>query len=709
MPLDGTQYVQSSAGRRRITRVRRKLSFDYETFSEAQLTGGNSVGAWEYSLHPSTEALMVAYRLDHGELKHVDLTREAFPVELREALLDPECEKWGFNSAFERLITLNTLRIDTPYEGWRCTMALAAMQSFSGSLLDIGVAMGLPGSTLKDKEGDRLIRLFAMPQRITQKNPWSRRTRRTDPEEWQRFCEYNAQDVVAEESIQSRLIRFEVPDEEWTIYEIDQRINDRGLPVNREFVQQAEELSVTCRLKLHNRMKRITGLRNPNSRPEILPWVQERGYPYDDLQKATVTKALSAHDREPFMLEEAAKALRTRLHANRTSVKKYPAILRRLSIDNNLRHSFQYGGAARTLRWSGRGPQPHNLVRTPKQLEAEDGDWSRLEGCAEVIESGIYENLELLFQEPMTALAGSVRSSFQAHPGRVLRVCDLKAIESAVLAWLSGCGRMLSVFRDGRDPYRDFGVELFKKAYAEITSGERTICKPAVLGCGYQLGGGAFKNGKRTGLWGYAENMGVDITEEEADAHVKLFRSIYSEIPLLWRALDDAAKAAMAGRPSTVNGLLRFEMDHNYLTLRLPSGRKMYYFRPKLITKTFEGKKIDPRTGKPETFTRRVVSYMGRNQVTNQWGRTATSGGKWTENATQAVARDILALGMRRAHDDGFNLVGSVHDELIAHERKGDNYYTAERLRDHMIAPIPWARGLPLDASAYEATIYRKD
>lgn len=709
MPLDGTQYVQSSAGRRRVTRVRHKVSFDYETYSEAQLTGGNSVGAWEYSLHPSTEVLMVAYRIDGGVLIHVDLTREKFPAELEDCLLDPDCERWGFNSAFERLITRNTLKIKTPYEGWRCTMALAAMQSFAGSLLDVGVAMGLEAGTLKDKEGDRLIRLFAMPQRITKKNPWSRRDRRTDPEDWERFCHYNTQDVIAEESIQSRLIRFEVPDEEWKIYEIDQRINDRGLPVNREFVEQAEQMSVKCRLNLHHRMRKITGLRNPNSKPELMPWLKERGYPFTDLQKATVIKTLAANKRDQFLTNEAAKALRTRLHANRTSIKKYPAILRRLSVDDNLRHAFQYGGAARTLRWSGRGPQPHNLVKTPKQLEAEDGDWSRLEGCADVIESGIYENLELLFQEPMTALAGSVRSSFQAHQGRILRVCDLKAIESAVLAWLSGCDRMMSVFKDGRDPYRDFGVELFKKAYGEITSAERTICKPAVLGCGYQLGGGAFKNGKRTGLWGYAENKGVDITEEEAAAHVKLFRKIYKEIPALWRALDNAAKAALAGRPTTVNGLLRFEMDHSYLTLRLPSGRRMYYFRPRLITKTFEGKKIDPRTGKPETFTRRVVSYMGRNQVTNQWGRIATSGGKWCENATQAVARDILALGMRRAHDDGFNLVGSVHDELITHERKGDNYYTTERLRDHMIRPIPWAKGLPLDASAYEAAIYRKD
>ena len=579
-------------------------------------------------------------------------------------------------------------------------MALANMQSFTGDLYAVGTAMGLDGTKLKDKEGQRLIRLFCGPQKVSKNKPLARRTSDTNPFEWEAFCEYNIQDVVAEEEIQEKLIRFEIPDDEWTMYEIDQRINDTGLPVNRRFVEQAQIKSDTRKEELFWDMLELTQLANPNSTGKLLPWLQDRGYPFADLQKNTVTKVLNLDKEEPILDDDARKALRLRRFISQTSVKKFPAILRRLSHDDHLRHTLQYGGAARTLRWAGRGPQPHNLTRTPKLLEADDGgDWSRLTICADIIENGTYSDLQMFMSEPMIALAGSVRSSFQAHPGYELRVCDLKAIESAVIAWLAGCDRMLDVFRNGRDPYKDFGVELYKKPYDDITGSERTICKPAVLGCAYQLGGGKMKNGKRTGLWGYAENMGVNITEQEAWQHVKLFRETYAEIPMLWDHLDFAARSALAGRPRTVHGKLRFEMDGPYLTVRLPSGRKMYYYRPRIVTKEFEGK--DRITGEPTVFTREVLSYMGKNQFTHQWGRVYSSPGKQAENVTQATAREILAIGIRRAHEEGFNIVGSVHDEIVCHQRVGDNYYTVDRLRECMIGEIAWATGLPLDASGY--------
>lgn len=684
---------------------------DFETYSEAPLTGMSSVGVWEYSVHPSTQALMVAYDMHDGlGVNHVDLTQEPFPDDLRDALLDPMVEKWGFNAAFERLITRNVLEIDTPYRGWRCTMALANMQSFTGDLLQVGVAMGLPQFQLKDKEGSRLIRTFCQPQRLTRKNTYERRDRKTDPTDWQLFCDYNTQDVAAEDAIRDRLIRFEVPEAEWEIYAIDQEINDNGLPVNRRFVQNADVLADIRRAELKRQLKTLTGLWNPNSTQKLLPWLIERGYPYEDLQKASVTKAIKTDREEPCLTKEAREALRIRQNVSRTSVRKYPAILRRLSEDDRLRHSFQYGGAARTLRWAGRGPQPHNLTHTPKQLKPDDerpDDWEKLESAARTIENGDYSDMSLLFNEPMIALAGSVRSSFQAPAGYELRMCDLKAIENAVLAWLSGCERMLNVFHEKLDPYKSFGAALYNKPYAEITGAERQICKSAVLGCGFQLGGGEFKKGKRTGLWGYAENMGVDIPREEAHRHVKVFRSTYHEIPTFWYNLDDAARAAIAGRPTTVNGKIHFEMDGPYLTVRLPSGRKLFYYKPKIVLKEFEGK--DKITGEPVIFTRWVVSFMGKNQLTHQWGRAYTSGGKWTENVVQATARDILAHGMRRCHEYGFTLVGSVHDELIAIAREGDNRFTVEAMRSCMIEGIKWTNGLPLDASGYAARIYRKD
>lgn len=713
MPFDGIAAVLE-AGQRRRFGLRRRFSIDYETFSEVQLVGAKSVGVWNYSTDLSTRALMVSWAWDGEDVQTVDLTVEAFPEELREALLDPTVEKWAFNAAFERLITKNCLGIDTPYEGWRCTMALANMQSFSGNLLEVGTNMGLPQDVVKGVEGKRLIHLFCEPQKITRKNSEWVRTRETDADDWQMFLDYNNQDVVAENAVRDILLRFYIPDDEWRLYELDQKINDRGLPVNAKYVRQAEILSDLRKYELTVDLRELTGLNNPNSPPQLLAWLRNEGYPFNDLRKDTVKKVLGEDkarrvglpDHEAVygdvMTRVGIKVLKLRQQAARTSVRKYPAITRRLSSDGTIKHAFQFAGAPRTVRWSGRGPQPHNLTRTPKALEAEHGDASKLEIVARMIEAGDYSGLSFMFEEPMEALAGCIRSSFQAPKGKELRVCDLSAIESAVIAWLSGCERLLSVFREKRDPYRDFGVELYKKAYEEITGAERTVCKPAVLGCGYQLGGGVLREGKRTGLWGYAESNGVDLTQAEAHAHVKLFRTIYPEIPEFWKALEHAALRAYNGHPTTVRGLLRFARQGPYLTVTLPSGRVMYYYKPRVVVRQFERED-------GSTYTRKVMSYMGMNQVTHQWQRVFTSGGKWAENVTQATARDILATGMLRADAIGFNLIGHVHDELITLCRKGDNFYDVGMMRQCMISDITWAKGLPLGAAGYAADIYRKD
>lgn len=681
----------------------RVVSLDYETYSEAALVGPQSVGLWNYSRHLSTQVLMVSWRFDDGPYQFADLTCEPFPEELREALLDPNVIKWAFNAGFERVITRNCLGILTPYKGWRCTMALANLMSFSGDLLTVGAAMGIEADKLKDKEGARLIKLFCGPHKGSRKSSLWRHTSETDPEDWEKFCTYNMQDVVAETEIRDKLQRFELPDSEWETYEIDQRINDRGMPINRRFIEQADMLVSVRQRELFMLMRKLTGLDNPNSTPQLLPWLQERGYPFGDLQKATVLKVLTAHKLDKIMTSEGAKALRLRQQLSRTSVKKFPALLRRASVDDRIQHAFQFAGAARTARWAGRGPQPQNLTRTPKVMEIDDaGDAGRLIEVARVIETGNYSDLKLLVEEPMTALAGSVRSSFQAPEGYHFTVCDLSAIESAVIAWLSRCERLLDVFRTGRDPYLDFGVELFGVPYEQITRAMRSICKPAVLGCGYQLGGGMLREGKRTGLWGYAEAMGVEITKEEAHRQVALFREIYPELPTFWANLETAARSALMGRPMTVGGLIRFAMDGPFLTARLPSGRKMYYYKPRVIDREFERED-------GTKYTRRVMSYMGMAQMSHRWGRVSTSGGKQAENVVQATARDILALGMRRAHAEGFPIVGSVHDEIISLTRIGDNRRTLERLNRCMTDEIIWASGLPLKAAGYVHPIYRKD
>lgn len=720
MPFDGLVELAAPALVRSL-HIRR-LSLDFEGYNEAPLVGVNSVGTWKYTTDPSARALMVAYHIDEQEYKQTDLTKAPVPSELEDALLDPRVEKWAFNAAFERLYTLNVLKIPTPYEGWKCTMALASMQGFTGSLLDIGLAMGLPQDKLKQAIGKRLIQLFCQPQRVTKKNPHRIRTEETDPDDWVEFLGYNRTDNVSEDWMREILLRYPIGDMEWEAYEEDQRINDRGLPINRAFVEQAEKLSDKRRGELSWQMRRLTGLDNPGSRDQLLPWIQKEGYPFADLQKDTVKKVLTVatearrNSEGEIITSLCGRVLRLRQQASRTSVRKYPRMLQRLSNDGFMRHCFQYGGAARTLRWAGRGPQPHNMVRTPKWMEAADGDASVLETVADAIEEGDYDWLSTIHAEPMEALAGSMRSSIQAPKGHELRVCDLKAIESAVVAWLSKCKRLLNVFREGLDPYKDFATRLYGVSYAAVTTAMRTVSKPAVLGCAYGLGGGYLREGKRTGLWAYAESMGVDLRPEESAGHVAVFRETYHEVPTFWGDLEQAARQAMNGVPTTVNGLLRFEVEWSrikqpdgtvqqvaqYLTIRLPSGRRMYYYKPRYVEREMEG-----RDGKP--YTKTSLSYMGRQTNSHKWTRIFTYGGKLCENVTQAVARDILVVGMLRAARAGFRLIGHVHDELIALQRRGNCFHTVALLRECMRSPIDWAFGLPLDAAGYASRVYRKD
>ena len=692
------------------------ISLDYESKSEADL---KKVGLQNYASDYSTKVTMLAYRWNREQVQHLDFTNgDRMPPEVIDALTDPHVLKWAFNAQFERVMTRLCLGIRTPIKGWRCTMVRAYMQSFNGGLAEVGMQLGLPASMVKDPEGSRLIRMFCLPQKVTKNQPHRWRDGDTDPDDWQKFCDYNVRDVVAESAILDKLLPYPDLEREWQLYELDQRINDRGLPVNRTFVQNASEMAVVRKAELIGMMQEVTSLPNPNSPKQFIPWLEERGYPFSDLKKLTVKKVLGENKEKPEHEQlpgEVVAALKLRQQSARTSVRKYPAILMRLSEGDKLRHCFQFGGASRTLRWSGRGPQPHNLVRTPKNME----ELPVLKAVMQAIREKDYGLLSLLVDEPMEALAGSVRSSFQTDEDEEFVVCDLSAIESAVIAWLTGCVRMLNVFADGRDPYKDFGIDLYRKPYEEVTSGERSICKPAVLGCGFGLGGGNLVDGKRTGLWGYAEGMGVDLSREDAHKQVKLFRTIYDEIPAFWKACDAAMAQACQGRVVNYRGLLEFRKRGEYVTVQLPSGRLMYYHKPEMRRMTFPGKPvketytvdgvIHTRMVPGEPYTAMKFTCMGMSQITKKWGRIVSGGPKLCENFVQAIARDVLAAGKMRAHRAGINIVGSVHDEIISTRRRGDNMIGLELLRECMTFKEDWMEGLPLKAAGYVGQLYRKD
>lgn len=706
-----------------------EISLDYETKSRPDL---KRVGLDVYSAHPECDVLMGAYSINRGRTNHFEGNRP--PAELREALLDPKVEKWAFNAQFERVITRRALKIKTPYEGWRCTMALAYSLSFVGTLEQVGRQVGLPLDKQKLATGSKLIKLFTQPQKVTAKQPIEWRNSFTNPVEWDEFCDYNIQDDVTENAIKGRLLKYPHPPEEWELYELDQRINDRGLPIDMTFVHHAIGMAARRKAELKEMARDVTGLANPFSGPQLLPWLKDRGYPFSDLQKATVKKVLAEHEvavEEAFgepgsgiLDEDAVDALKLRSQAVRTSTAKYDSLARAVGPGDRFRFGFQFKGASRTARWAGRRYQPHNLVRTPGELEPDeklfpDKPDTMLEEVTETIRRGDYEHLKLLTDEPMNYLAGTGRSAIRAPEGYELRVCDLSAIETCVSAWLCGCERMLDVIRSGKDPYKDFATDLFDKLYDEITKKERTDAKPGVLGGVYRLGGGDLKDGKRTGLWGYAESMGINLAREQSQRIVKVFREAYPEYPKLWYALEDAAKQSMKRPGAKIVPIIRregqtpfrvpvtFEYIKPFLTIILPiqneSGvnRRLYYHLPRIVSRTMtwaDGK----------TTTKDGLTYMGQPQGTKKWVRMDTHGGKLTENIVQAIARDVLAMAMKRSSDAGFNLIGHVHDELIALQKILDKVFTADYLREFMIQVIRGLDGLPLGSSAEAVPFYRK-
>jgi DNA polymerase len=687
--------------------MKRKLHLDFETACELNL---KTVGLDLYTRHESFRPIWVAYALDDDEPTEVDLSDDdRLPDDLLDAIDDPDVEIWAFNAAFERFVLNRYYKLKIKIRRFRCSMALAYMHAYVGGLDEVHGQMGLAAEFAKDAEGQRLMKLFSMPQKITKNQPHRWRNKRTDPVDWTKYGAYCGQDVVAERAQTNELLKYPVPEREWDMWALDQVINDIGIPIDKQFVVNAIRLADKRKKILTEKMADLTGLTNPGSVQQLMPWLKERGYPYDDLQKNSVKLALNRHQDEKDAVElddDCLKCLKLRQQQARTSVRKYNAILQRLSPDNRIRHILQYGGASRTLRWAGRAMQPQNLPRTPKKLE----EVEILEKVSAAIRDGDYDDLELWCEEPMDALAGLVRSSIRAGDGKKLVVCDLSSIESRVIGWLTGCKRLLEVFRDGKCAYKDFATELYKIEYEDVTKSQRTDAKPAVLGAGFRLGGGAMIEGKKTGLWGYAENMGIALSRDDSHKAVKIFRKAYSEIPEAWYAYEEAiAHTIKTGRATRV-GPIRFEMDKPYLTAELPSGRKLWYLHPRV--RKAKIKYVD-KDGNDASFEKDSISYMGKQQNGKKWIRIQSHGGKFIENFVQAIARDILALWLMALADDGFNLCLHVHDEGVAEEDENDDFHTKDRMIEVLheeVATEPWLAEMPMDAAGYETTgCYRKD
>lgn len=704
-------------------RPTRTLSIDFETYCDIDLI---KYGLDLYSIHPSCEVLMCAYRIDDGPTRHWDATNDPMPRRLRDAIEDEDFQIWAFNAQFERVIMNRVLDIWPAMHRWRCTQVLAYMHSYTGRLSDVGYQMRLDQDKVKMTTGTKLMKMFSMPHKVTANQPYKRFTEKTHPVEWKMFIEYNIRDVDAECEIKQRLDkpRYPIPEREWEFYALDQIINDRGLPIDRLFVENALAMANTRKEELLERMKAKTGLVNPGSPAQLLPWLQARGYPYSDLQKDSVKKVLTAwkgiqsgelqyKEGELYpedLTKRAVAVLKLRQQQARTSTSKYQALLTAMGEDGRIRYVFQFCGASRTGRFAGRRFQPQNLTMM-RDVESE----KVLFQMTQVIREGDMDTLRLYRKEPLDALAGLVRSSIRAPRKKKLVVCDLSSIESVVIGWVSGCERLLDVFRNGKDAYKDFATELYKVAYEEVTKLMRKMAKPATLGAGYRLGGGDIIDGKKTGLWGYAENMGVDMTRKESHKNVATFRRVYKEIPECWYELEDAIRHVIKRGGTRKVGPVKFYMAKPYLVCELPSGRCIFYKSPQLRREKMQG--IDRKTGEKYEYTKISISYMGKQQNGSKWIRVNSHGGKFIENIVQAIARDILREGMLALHKAGFYLIGHVHDEAIAEEAVNDNEHNHEMMRECMIRKKRWMKyvandntyEMPLNAAGMTTKIYRKD
>lgn len=700
-----------------------ELNLDWETFSKSDLT---KVGSDVYSRDPSTEVLMGAYSLNGSKIKQwIPAEGQEMPRELAEALVDPEVRKWAWNAPFEMNILENTLKMPVDVRQWRCTMAFAQLTGYPGSLEKAGPAIGLPEDKVKLDTGRKLMRKFSMEKKSRLKATMGEMFRTywyEDLEDWECYLEYNRGDVVTEQEILRRLKPYAPPDFEWELWELDQIINRRGIPINLDMVANCVTLYDQSYAVGFRRMQEITGLDNPMSPKQLLPWLKDHIYPFDDLKKGHVRQARGYFENKPEHWDEdqylewqmdfdLRDALDLRLELSRSSITKFHA-LQRATVPVGkgqfglLRYTLQFAGAQRTARWAGRIFQPQNLPRPEKQFEKE------IEVHAANVATLDRESIELIYPNTFDVLASCIRPAAQAPEGQLFIDADLNAIENRVLGWLARCRKILRVFELGRDPYVDFATYLYHTAYdtlyAEYKAGnsaKRTIAKPGVLGCGYMLGAGQTYEDKdtgeieATGLLGYAWGMGVrHFTLEDSKLSVETFRREFSEVKDYWYGIERAAKKAIRTGKRVDFDQVSFDLKGPYMRIRLPSGRYLHYKNPKIE------KKRAPWGDMKDTIT-----YLGQNDR-KQWVRQTTHPGKITENVDQAVSRDLLAHGMMLAHRrHQLDIRLHVHDQIVALTDEAKAERDLARLIECMEEQPKWAHDLPLGSAGFATKVFKKD
>ena len=652
------------------------LSIDIETRSSVEI---RKAGLYRYAQSPDFEILLFAYQMDDAPVEIIDLAQgEKIPEWIVEALQSAGVIKHAYNAAFE-WYCLNRAGYRTSLNQWRCTMAHGLYCGYPGGLDAIGKAIGLPQDRQKLATGKALIRYFCVPCRPTKSNgnrTWN--LPKHAPEKWQLFKEYCKQDVTAENSILRRLDQYPVPAEEERLWQMDVKMNAFGVRVDEELTEGALYIDEVSREALMEEAMGITCIDNPNSTVQLMEWLERNGTETDNLRKATVSDLLAGQP-----AENVKRMLEIRQQLGKTSVKKYEAIRNAKGTDGRVRGLTQYYGANRTGRWAGRLVQMQNLPRNYL---------GTLDEARKIVKKKNYEGLRLIYGNVPDTLSQLIRTAFIPSDRNKFVVADFSAIEARVIAWLAGEQWVNEVFATHGKIYEATASQMFHVPVEKIKKGNpeyslRQKGKVATLALGYQGGTSAL-------IAMGALNMGL--TEEELPDIVLRWRNANRRIVDLWYSIEQAAlKVMQTAEPQAINGLIfALEGDMLYgqcfLTVRLPSGRKLFYPKPFL---------------QENQFGKMALHYYSTGS-NKKWGVESTYGGKMTENIVQAIARDCLAETLKRIEDKGLHVVFHVHDEVII---DAPEETTVEEICGLMAAPIPWAPGLILKGAGFEGQYYMKD
>lgn len=649
---------------------RRVLSIDLETYSDVDLP---NCGVYRY-VEGDFHILLFAYAFDDEETKCIDMAcGEQLPAEVVNALHDDSIIKSAWNAQFERTCLSKYLGTPLSPDSWQCTMVWAASLSLPLKLAT--AAQALKTAQQKDSVGERLIRYFSLPCKPTKAN--GGRTRNLPehaPDDWKLFKSYCIQDVNTERDIRRRLEKFPLLPQEWDFYHMDQRINDRGIMIDKELVQQAIICNMAMSEDMTQRAYALTGLENPNSVSQLKSWLEERGIEVDSLGKKNVASLISDLDKHSAD-GEALDMMKLRLQMAKSSVKKYQAAERYICTDGRAHGLFQFSGANRTQRWAGRGIQLQNLPQN---------HISTLDEARDLVKLGCFDMIEVLYGNTPDILSQLIRTMLIPKEGCEFIVADFSAIEARVLAWLAGEQWRLDAFQRGEDIYcasasQMFGVPVVKHG---INGELRQKGKVAELACGYGGGSGAL-------ISMGALDMGLK--EDELPDIITSWRDANPEIVKFWYAVEKAAIETVKDHNDRSVGRIGFQFAANTLWIVLPSGRRLAYIKPKL---------------QPNRFGRMALTFEGLG-ANNKWTRGETYSGKLTENITQATARDLLAEAMRRMELAGLDIVGHVHDEVILEVPKGS--MTVDDVCAIMNQNPAWADGLPLSSAGYTGNYYYKD